>query len=536
MSKISLLDCTLRDGGYYNNWDFNKDLIEKYLKAMSNSKIEYVELGFRFYKQNFFLGPCAYISESFIETLNIPSDIKLGIMINAKDLTSNNLKKREIEKYFFNFKINSKIKFLRFACNIDEIDTVVPYCNFLSKKNIKTAINVMKISQANDDEIGKITKKISKSKCDILYFADSLGNLEPKDISNKCKIIKKNWKRDIGFHAHDNMSRAMINCVTAVENGVKWIDSTVTGMGRGAGNLQTELALLQFAPFLKKNFNMSLLLKLIDKEFNPMKKKYNWGTNPYYYLAGQNKIHPTFVQNMLSNFKYEPFELLLALENLKKRGGSSYDKNLMETEKNFYNKRAFGTWSPSRLIKNKDVLIIGGGKSSSTYSEAIEKFVKKNNIFVIALNAQKSINENLINLRVCCHTLRILSDMGIYSKLKQPLVIPFNSLGIEQKKKFKKIKIFNYGLQVKKNKFHFKSKSCVAPNNLTIFYAISLANSGGAKKIFLTGIDGYVAGDIRRTEIDNTVENYNALKKKVELVSVTPTRYKINTTSVYAID
>ena len=536
MNKISLLDCTLRDGGYYNNWDFNKHLIEDYLKAMSYSKIEYVELGFRFYKQDYFLGPCAYTSETFIENLNIPKNIKLGIMINAKDLTSNNLEKKEIKKYFFNFKNNSKINFLRFACNINEIDSVIPYCNFLFKKNIKTAINVMKISQANDKEIEKIIKKISKSKCEILYFADSLGNLDPKDIVNKCNIIKKHWKKDIGFHAHDNMSRAMINCVTAVENGVKWIDSTVTGMGRGAGNLQTELALLQFAPLLKKNSDISLLLKLIDKEFNPLKKKHNWGTNPYYYLAGQNKIHPTFVQNMLSNFKFEPFELLLALENLKKKGGSSYDKNLIETEKNFYKKKAYGTWSPSSLFKNKNVLIIGGGKSSLIYSEAIEKFIQKNNIFVIALNAQKSINENLINLRVCCHTLRILSDMGIYTKLKQPLVIPYNSLEVEQKKKFRKIKILNYGLQVKKNKFNFKSKSCIAPNNLTFSYALSLANSGVAKKIFLTGVDGYVAGDIRRTEIDNTIDNYQSLKKKVELISITPTRYKIKTTSVYALD
>ena len=68
MGKISLLDCTLRDGGYYNNWDFPKDLIDEYLKAMSAAKIEYVELGFRFFKKDIYLGPCAYTTSSFLET------------------------------------------------------------------------------------------------------------------------------------------------------------------------------------------------------------------------------------------------------------------------------------------------------------------------------------------------------------------------------------------------------------------------------------------------------------------------------------
>ena len=96
------------------------------------------------------------------------------------------------------------------------------------------------------------------------------------------------------------MSRALINGVAAFNNGINWIDSTVTGMGRGAGNIQTEFALLQFSNYLDKNSDISLLLKLIEQKFNPMKAKYKWGANPYYYLAGQYKIHPTFIQIMLN--------------------------------------------------------------------------------------------------------------------------------------------------------------------------------------------------------------------------------------------
>ena len=533
-NKLNILDCTLRDGGYYNNWDFSKDLIEDYLKAMSASKIEYVELGFRFFKKDMYLGPCAYTTSSFLKTLNIPKNLKIGIMINAKDIVSNDLSKSEINKNFFEFSKKKEISFIRFACHLSEVGQIIPICNSLNKKGIPTAINLMQISEIDDDEIEKISKLVSKSKIDVFYFADSLGNLEPQNIKHISNLIRKNWKKDIGFHAHDNMSRALINGVAAFNSGINWIDSTVTGMGRGAGNIQTEFALLQFSKYLKKNSDISLLLKLIKQRFNPMKIKYGWGTNPYYYLAGQHKIHPTFIQSMLTELNLEPLEILSAINNLKKKDGKNFNKNLIEVSKNLYQGKTFGTWNPFRLIKGKNVLIIGSGPSSLEHSMAIENFVKKNKLFVIALNTQKTINEKLIDLRVSCHTLRIMSDINIFKKITQPLVLPLDRLPPNQKEKFKKLKIFNYGLEVKAGKFTFGEKSSITPNSLTIVYALSIANSGKAKKIFVSGLDGYPLGNPRRHEMDETLKLYLSTKKRADLISITPSRYKIKTSSVYA--
>ena len=533
-NKLKILDCTLRDGGYYNNWDFSKDLIEDYLKAMSAAKIEYVELGFRFFKKDIYLGPCAYTTSSFLETLNIPKNLKIGIMINAKDIISNNLSKSEINKIFFEFSKKKKISFIRFACHLSEINKIIPLSNLLNKKGIITAINLMQVSEIRDNEIEKITKLAAKSKLDIFYFADSLGNLEPHNIIHISKLIKKNWKKDIGFHAHDNMGRALINGVTAFNSGINWIDSTVTGMGRGAGNIQTEFALLQFSKYLKKNVDISLLLKLIEVRFNPMKIKYKWGTNPYYYLAGQHKIHPTFIQSMLTELNLEPLEILSAINNLKKRDGKNFNKNLIEVGKNLYQGKASGTWNPYKLIKGKNVLIIGSGPSSLKHSKAIENFIAKNKLFVIALNTQKTINEKLLDLRVSCHTLRIMSDINIFKKITQPLALPLDRLPLNQKEKFKKLKIFNYGLEVKTGKFVFGKKSSIAPNSLTIVYALSIANSGKAKKIFVSGLDGYPMNNPRRHEMDETLKIYLSTKNRSELISITPSLYKIKTSSVYA--
>ena len=534
MKKLALLDCTLRDGGYYNNWDFPNELIEDYLKAMAAAKIEFVELGFRFFKKDVFLGPCAYTTPYFLESLNIPKSIKIGVMINAKDIISNNLSKSQIDKNFFQLSNKKKLSFIRFACQLNEIPKIIPYCNELKKKGLIVAINLMQISEVDDLDIKKISQLISKSKVDTFYFADSLGNLEPKDIIHISNLIKKNWKKNIGFHAHDNMSRALINCVAAFNNGVNWIDSTVTGMGRGPGNVQTEFALLEFSKYLPKKRDMSLLLKLIDKTFIPMKHKYKWGTNPYYYLAGQFSIHPTFIQSMLNDLNLSSDEILSAIENLKKGDGRVFNKNLIKAGDNLYSKKTSGTWCPFKLIKGKDVLIIGSGPGSIKHSKAIENFIKKKKPFVIALNAEKTIDEKLINLRVCCHILRIMSNTKIFNKISQPLAMPFDSLPINQKNRFKKFKIYNFGLEIKKEKFVFGKKSSITPNTLTISYALTIANSGKAKKIYVSGLDGYKIGDQRNIEVEETLNLYHKLRKKSDLVSITPTRYKINSTAIYA--
>jgi 4-hydroxy 2-oxovalerate aldolase len=532
--NISLLDCTLRDGGYYNNWDFSKELIEEYLEAMSSAKITNVELGFRFLKKNIYMGPCAYTTDSFINSLKIPKKIKIGVMINAKDLISNKFSKKEIIKKFFNFKENS-ISFVRFAAQYNEIDKIIPICDLLKKRGLKVIINLMQISEISFDEIEIITKKISKSKVDVFYFADSLGSLDTEKIINIIKSIKKNWKKDIGFHAHDNMNRALVNGVTAFNNGVKWIDSTVTGMGRGAGNIKTEYALLEFSKKLNNNFDISKLLKLIEEKFYPMQQKYKWGTNPYYFMAGQYKIHPTFIQSMLSDLKLEPFEILSSIANLKKNKTNTFNKNLLEVGEKIYKGKTKGNWNPNTKIKGNNVLILGSGPSSLNYASAIEDFIKKYNPFVIALNAEKSIDEKLINLRVACHALRITSDINLFKKLKQPLALPLKRIPEEQRKNFKKIKIFDYGLEVQSGKFKFGKNSSIAPNPLTIIYALSIANSGKAKQIYLTGLDGYSVDDPRRHEMDDLLKAYLQLRKKAEIISITPTRYKIKTNSVYAL-
>ena len=127
-----------------------------------------------------------------------------------------------------------------------------------------------------------------------------------------------------------------------------------------------------------------------------------------------------------------------------------------------------------------------------------------------------------------------MSDINIFKKIAQPLALPLDRFEINQKEKFKKLKILNYDFEVKPGKFAFGKKSSVAPNSLTIVYALSIANSGKAKKIFVSGLDGYPIDNPRRHEMDETLKLYLSTKKSSELISITPSRYKIKSSSVYA--
>ena len=131
--KLNLLDCTLRDGGYYNNWNFSQNLINEYLKSIYSSGIEYAEIGFRSFDQQTFRGPCAYSKDSFLQKLNIPKKLKIGVMINASEIVDNSKKKllKNI-KNLFPVK-NDKINFVRIACHIHEIEKVLPVSQFLKK-------------------------------------------------------------------------------------------------------------------------------------------------------------------------------------------------------------------------------------------------------------------------------------------------------------------------------------------------------------------------------------------------------------------
>ena len=531
-----LLDCTLRDGGYYNAWDFHQDLIDDYLQAMSALGADYVELGFRSFDGNGFKGACAFTTERFIDRLVIPEDLKLGVMVNASEIADHPDGVIAALGVLFGPAASSRVALVRIACHADRIVPILPGCEWLKDQGYEVGINVMQIANLAPVAITAIARTIAEcTAVDVLYFADSLGSMGPKQTTEIIHALRAGWNRDLGIHAHDNMGNALANTLQAIESGVKWVDSTVTGMGRGAGNAKTEYLAIELAEGRRKKSNIAPLVSTISRHFKPLRTRYGWGPNAYYYLAGKYGIHPTFIQEMLGDSRYGDEDILSVIEHLRQVGGNKFSAETLEHGRHFYRDEPTGTWSPASLLAGREVLILGSGPSIQRYRTDLEDYIRAAKPVVIALNTQGGIDELLIDLRAASHPVRLLADCEQYRSLRQPLVTPASMLPDSIRASLADKQLLDFGLVVTADRFEFQEYWCVLPTSLVMFYALAIAAAGKATRTLLAGFDGYTADDPRRIEIDHLINTYVNSIGTPPLWAVTPTRFNLSSTSVHAL-
>ena len=544
---IKLLDCTLRDGGYYNNWDFSKELIVDYLAAMAALNVDFVEIGFRSLNNSGFKGGCAFSTDAYISALDIPEELryKIGVMINGSELipkipTSTQCYDEialehlnNVMDALFVSKNDSPVSLVRIACHVHEFKACLPAAKWLKNAGYLVGFNLMQVADRAADEITALAVEANKYPIDALYFADSMGSLNPEQTSLIIKAFQAGADCELGIHTHDNMGLAIANSQQAITNGVTWVDSTVTGMGRGPGNAQTEYLALAIQDFRPVKSNPIKLLELIRKHFKPMQSHFGWGTNPYYYLAGKYGIHPSFVQEMMTDSRYSEEDILAVIKHLRVAGGKKFSNHTLEGARHFYLEKPTGSWSPKEQIDGREVLIVGTGPSVAQHRQAIESYIKERSPFVIALNTQKVIAAELIDVRAACHPVRLLADCQEHLSLPQPLITPASMLPSDVRAELMDKQVLDFGLGIKDQVFQFQENACVLPTAMVAVYALAIASSGNASHVYLTGFDGYPAGDVRNNEMNELFNLYVESEGSIPLLSLTPTKYQIPSASIY---
>ena len=508
--NIKLLDCTLRDGGYYNNWSFSNNLVKEYLKVMDYNKFNFVEIGFVFFTKDK-IGKFGKINNNILKQLNIHNKNNIAIMINASDL----LNKNNSAKFNAFLKSKLKVKLIRLACHKNEVKKILPFINILKKNNYKIAINLMQISLYSKKEITDTIKLLNNSKTDLLYFADSLGNLTNNKTQEVSKLFKKFWKGEYGIHAHDNLGFALTNTLVAIENGATWVDSTCLGMGRGPGNTKTEVLYSHIRGNPLDN-KILLLNNLINNFFIPLKKKFLWGPNPLYFYSGFNQIHPTYIQSILSEKRHNSdehnYNLIKTLNNF---NAKTFNPMNLNSAKNYLEQSPIGNCSPKKILENYEkIVIIGPGNNLVEEKKNVEKFIKKNNPYVIVLNNYKNFNEKLIHARAFCHPLRLYLDLPKL-KSKSKIITPYSMLPINLKKLIDKKKIYDFGLSLKNEINSSENNFCYLDEPLVLGYVILFCAISGNKKIYLAGIDGYKDDSSKRDKVKKMLNNINTQFKIV---------------------
>ena len=528
-----LLDCTFRDGGYYNAWDFPTEVINQYLVAMKAAQVDVVELGFRFIANSGFKGPCAYTTDDFLRGLSIPDGLTIAVMLNGGDLLTDLGLEPTLERLFPEAAADTPVDLVRFACHFHEFEQVLPAVNWLNERGYRVGFNLMQITDRSHDEVVQLARHAKKWPIEVLYFADSMGSMTPDDTVKIISWLREEWGGPIGIHTHDNMGLALQNTLKAHAAGATWLDATVTGMGRGPGNARTEELVIEAPSLRESSQNLLPLMKLVRSYFQPMKNKHGWGSNPYYYLSGKFGIHPTYIQEMLGDTRYDEEDILAVIQYLRDIGGKKFSLDVLTGAREFYSEHLPGAWSPASAINEREVLILGTGPSVVNHSIALEQYIASHKPLVMALNTQSGISSELIDLRVASHPVRLLADAATHHDLPQPLVTPASALPKQLLDSLAGKELLDYGITVDPHKFEVRDTNCTIPASLVMAYALAVATSGRASRILLAGFDGYPPGDLRNNEAAAIFDAFESARN-CELISITPTTHRIPVVSLYA--
>lgn len=533
---LKILDCTLRDGGYYNKWDFDSDLVETYLSAMDQASIDVIEIGFRSPPKNTFMGPFVYSLDNYLVSLPLPEKILIGVMINAQEYLNNSEDPVELINKLFQPKERSSLGLVRIAINFDQALEGEVLADRLKELGYQVGLNLMQAHGKQQHQYMETAKCIAEWKSvDVLYFADSFGNMNPSQITFICNAIMSEWKGSLGIHTHNNKGMALVNSLAALEAGVTWFDATIMGMGRGAGNVTTETLLMEFEHLEIHRGKSQLLIPCLEK-FYDLKEKFQWGSNHLYYYAANHNIHPTFVQTLLSDPRFYTEQIFPTLESLAKQPSSSFSTSVLK--KAIYGvdsngKGGDGAWDATGWLENREVLLVGAGSSVNRYSKAILNFIKQHQPIVIFLNTNPYLPNDMASATVLAHESRANFDVDSYLQLNHPLIMPASNLQHIFGKKLDELTILDYGLKIEEGMFSIRPRGCYLHWPLAFAYALSVITQSKAKELYLVGFDGYAIDDIRQEEMNEVFSNYVNLEEQIPFKSLTPTNYRIPQGSVF---
>jgi 4-hydroxy 2-oxovalerate aldolase len=284
--QIKVLDCTIRDGGLMNNHDFDDRFVRAIFKAVSEAGIDYMEIGYKNSKKLFpgdKYGAWKFCSDDDIRkvTDGIPSKTKISVMVDVDRVDLEDIKPKK----------DSPVTMIRTACYVKDVDKAIFLANHFADKGYETAVNLMAISKVLEVELTEgLTQLEKECKCNAVYLVDSNGSLYQETVEYLIKKAKSIIKtKEIGIHAHNNQQLAFGNTIEAIIHNANYLDSTIFGMGRAAGNCPTELLL----GFLKNpKFDIRPILDVISKEMIPLSKKVEWGYVIPYAITGILDEHP----------------------------------------------------------------------------------------------------------------------------------------------------------------------------------------------------------------------------------------------------
>lgn len=486
MDRISILDCTLRDGGYVNDFQFGEQAIHNIICKLSKAAIDIIECGFLQTKgadsnQSLF---------NSIEEIGKYIGIKNQHLMYVAMIQYGAISIDEISPRHEN-----SVDGIRLTFHEHEIDPAFMLGRQLMDKGYKVFMQPVGTMTYTDEALLKLIKRINQLKPYAFYVVDTLGTMYKNDLLRMFYLIDHNLSKKIvlGFHSHNNLQLSFANAQELIQLNTPRsliIDSSVYGIGRGAGNLNTEL----MTQYINMNFNPKYdnleILEIIDEYIKPLSMKYNWGYDAAYYLASIKGCHPNYASYLLNRQTLHVKDINAILNNLDFAKRKLFDSSYILEEYTKYQSHHYNDIETIKLIKERiyenKVLIIAPGKTVSCQVEEIRKKIRNEKIYVVCVNfVPEGFPCDMVFVSNIKRFKKVsLSELGIFT------VITSNIHTAE----------FNQYYMVDYSSY-LNEESCISDN--AGLMCINLMKKAGAKNILLAGFDGF-SMDVHKNYYDHS--------------------------------
>ena len=535
MKKIKVLDCTLRDGGYINDWNFKQTNIKMMLNYFRDAELDVIECGFLSNKKPY------EPERSVFDTIDRMKDVLPQDKGNSKYVCMINYGEyhvQDIPDYD-----GTSVDGIRIAFHKKDLSEALEFCREVSKKGYMTFIQPMVTINYSDFELLKLAEAANDIKPYALYIADSFGVMKKNDLLRIFYLLDHNVNRNIllGYHAHNNLQLAYSNAqalVNANTNRERIIDASVFGMGRGAGNLNTELFVQYLNDSLDKKYNVYPLLQIIDKVLNKIYVKNYWGYSLPHYLSASYNFHPNYASYLSdkNTLTIKSIQEILGNIPIIKRG--NFSKEFIEELYLQYQTHSIDDHQVLVSLKNefkdKEVLVVAPGSSIEKYHDKVFEKSNRNNAVVISINFRPTrIKPDYIFISNEKRYEKLLDDK-VYLNSSTKLILTSNI-----KSKDEKI--------IKVDYLNLLNTTDDVRDNSTLML-LKLIKRIGLREVNLAGFDGYdfdqeknyakpdmvVTTDKKSTERMNQgiSEELRILSQNITLNFLTPTLYKYDGVTV----
>ena len=482
MKKISILDCTLRDGGYVNNFSFGKKSIDRIIDGLSQSSVDIIECGF-------------LKSNSNDENKTLFSTVQ-AIQQRIKSKSSNTMYVAMIQYGAIGIdeiidNDGKSIDGIRLTFHEHEIEDAYSMAQDLISKGYKVFFQPVGTTTYSDISLLELVDKVNKLKPYAFYIVDTLGKMYKKDILHMFYLVDHNLDERIalGFHSHNNLQMSFANAQEITQLNINRhliIDSSILGMGRGAGNLNTEL----LAQYLNVNFGCKYdifkLMSLLDSEIQPLAVSYKWGYHPSYYLAAISDSHPNYASFLMNKSTLKITDIRSILLGLDSSKRNLFDKQYIQEIYTKYMDYKVNDDNALDIIKsflkNRNVLILAPGKSLQSQKDKICSFANDNNCFVVSVNfIPEIIPVNMVfTSNIKRFDNQIINHMSDLQSKNVPVVITSNIKSDD-----------TYCLKVNYSSYLADDLGISDISDNAGLMCLNLFKSIGVCKFYLAGFDGF---------------------------------------------